>query len=131
MKRRLLGAAIAAMAVSACAGHDAMAPAAPAALEIVLDATDDSTGAVVISVTGGRVDSVVSDGAGVYGETDVSGATIFVAGDLMKDSVVARVWISDASAANGYRAAGVEAANRGTFGQRAPGTWSVRLREAL
>jgi hypothetical protein len=122
----ILGAAAAALAMSACAEHGASAPLVPGAVDVTLEATDDSTGALVLSVIGGRVDSVVAVTGSVYSEADANGASIFSAGTLLKGSTVVRIYVPDASTAAAYQVIGVEAANGGSFAQRAPGSWQVR-----
>jgi hypothetical protein len=80
----------------------------------------------VVTVTGGRVDSVTGTSGNAYADANASGARVFVTGSLMPNTVVARIHVPDVTAVSSYFIQGLEAANRGTFSQRAPGSWSVR-----
>jgi hypothetical protein len=124
--RGVLGAALAALAITACGDGASGGPSLPGALDVVLQATDDSTGALVLNVIGGQVDSVVALTGSVYSEASVSGASVFAAGTITSGSQVVRIYVPDASTAAAYQVIGVEAANAKTFAQRAPGSWQVR-----
>ena len=123
---RLLGAALAALAISACSDGASSAPTVPGIVDIVLGASDDSTGALVVTVSGGRVDSVAGTSGIVYADANSSGASVFVTGTLAAGTVVARIHVPDVTLIASYHVQGLEAANRGTFAQRAPGSWVVR-----
>ena len=123
---KLLGAALAALAISACAAAGSSAPTVPGIVDIVLNASDDSTGALVLTVTGGRVDSVAGVSGSAFADAGNAGASVFVTGTLLPGTVVARIHVPDMTVISSYQVQGTEAANRGTFAQRAAGSWQVR-----
>ena len=118
------------LALGGCA-RDAAQPQAPqpGALSLTINAPDDSTGGVLLSVSGGSVDSVAPVGALVYGTatTSASGATVFLAGTLGAGQVIASVWVPDVHQAGSYQVVVEDAANGGTSMKRAAGSVSVRL----
>lgn len=113
-----------------CAGDTAQPQAPlPGALSLSFTAPDDSTGGVLLRVTGGPVDSVSPIGALVYGTaaTAASGANVFLAGTLDAGQVIASVWVPDVHQAGNYAVVVEDAANGGTSLPRAAGSVSVRL----
>ena len=117
-------------AVGGCARDAAQPePPLPGALSLQFDASDDSTGGVLLSVQGGPVDSVSPVGALVYGTatTSASGANVFLAGTLEAGRVIASVWVPDVRQAGNYQVVVEDAANGGTSMRRAAGSVSARL----
>lgn len=126
--RGLMGIAAAALAISACGDMSPGEPGIGGTLSLVLDAPDDSTGALLVAVSGGVIDSVTSASGSVFSESDASGAvTLLVTGTLMRNTVVATVYVPDASESASYQVTLKEAANRLTFTQRDGATVQVRL----
>ncbi len=124
---RLFATVLAALALTACAEPGAsLAPTVPGVVNIVLDASDDSTGALVLTISGGRVDSVSAVQGAVYSEMTAAGASVLVSGTMAPGAVVARIHVPDVTTVSAYRVSGVEAANRLSFAQRAAGSWQLR-----
>ena len=112
--------------LAACAGSEpGIGRVGPGVLEMVVNAPDDSTGSLVVSLTGGAVDSIVP-GAGLYGDgtTQRAGATMFVTGPITRGMVVGSVYVPDVSAATSYVASVSDAANGMTNASR---TAAVRV----
>ena len=116
------------LALSGCAGGDGAAPiasAGPGVIQMVVNAPDDSTGSLVLSLTGGPVDSVVP-GSGLYGDgtTLRAGATLFVTGAITRNMVVGSVYVPDVAAP--YTVSVTDAAN-GTTNVARTGAVRVQL----
>jgi hypothetical protein len=130
MKIRSLG-LILVVAVLASACGDSSSPAAPnpGSFTLVYSAPNNSTGALVLRVSGGPVDSIVPVGAGVYGSAtaDASGGSALIAGTLTSGATVGTVYVPDVTSAPAYRVVVNEAANRATNDQEAPVNGIVRI----
>ena len=117
------------LVLAGCSGESGspLAASGPGALQVVIDAADDSTGSMLLTLAGGRVDSLVP-GDAVYGTGTLmrSGATLFVTGTMTRGDVVATVWVPDLAAASRYTASVDEAASA-SDAQRAAGSVRVRL----
>lgn len=131
MTRALRVAMLGLLAAAAGCARDAAQPRAPqpGVLSLTLSAPDDSTGGVLLSVTGGSVDSVSPVGTLVYGTatTSANGATVFLAGTLGGGQVIASVWVPDVHQAGSYQVSVEDAENGGTSAKRVAGSVSARL----
>lgn len=117
-------------AIGGCARDAAQPqPPLPGVLALTFNASDDSTGGVLLSVQGGPVDSVSPVGALVYGTatTSANGADVFLAGTLNAGQVIASVWVPDVHQAGSYQVVVEDAANGGTSVKRSAGSVSARL----
>ena len=101
--------------VSACAGGDSatrVGAAGPGVVDMVITAPNDSTGSLVVSISGGSVDSIVP-GTGLYGSgtTERHGAMLFVTGSMRRNAVVGSLYVPDLSALSSYVVTVSDAAN--------------------
>ena len=121
----LLAGAALARGDSSSAPAGAGGPAASFAL--VLEAPDDRTGALLLSISGGPVDSVVA-AAGTSLATEIAAGETqaVITGSLPNGGVVARLYVPEADAA-GYRVVVLQAADAASFERRAPGSYGVAV----
>lgn len=121
---RRLALAVAAFAglltLAACSGGAAAPVASPseAVLDVVLTTPHSDDGAVLIELTGGRVDSVSAAGSyQVYAGAPSDSTRRFMVLGSVSAGVVARVWVPASAAASAYQATVLQAAARGSFAQ--------------
>ena len=127
---RLLATLLVVGTAAACGGPDT-APAGtggPAgSLALVLDAPDDRTGALLLSISGGPVDSVRAvAGTSVATEVAAGETQAVITGSLPNGGVVARLYVPEADAAR-YRVVVLQAADAASFERRAPGSYGMAL----
>lgn len=128
-RARLLATVLIAGTAVGCGGP-AAAPAGSgpsSSLALVLDAPDDRTGALLLSITGGPVDSVGSAGGTSVATEAAAGETqAVITGSLPDGGVVARLYVPEADAAR-YRVMVLQAADAASFERRAPGPYGVTV----
>jgi hypothetical protein len=117
--------------LAGCAGSDGatrVASAGPGVIEMIVNAPDDSTGSLVLSLAGGPVDSIVP-GSGLYGDgtTERAGATLFVTGAITRNMLVGSVYVPDVAVP--YTVSVTDAAN-GTTNAARTGVVRVQLSPA-
>lgn len=101
----------------------------PATLEVSFATSASDDGAVLFTVTGGPVDSVEAPGYRLYtAETSPSSTRVVVAGDL-REGIIARIHIADASKLPQYSATIDQVAARGSYVQRDPVSYSLVVTE--
>jgi len=73
LKTGILLGLLASVLLAGCGGDSMRSsqPAEPGVMSLVFDAADDSTGAIVVTVSGAAIDSIVPAGVGVYGSSKV------------------------------------------------------------
>ena len=128
---RLAGMLLLAAAAAAC-GDTASAPdgtggGASSSMALVLDAPDERTGALLLSISGGPVDSVVGvDGMSVTAEIAAGETQLVIVGSLPRSGVAARVYVPQGAAAD-YRAVVLQAADAVSYQRRAPSAYHATL----
>ena len=125
-----LAAALLAGAAVAC-GDSASAPAGTGgpsrSFALVLEMPDNHTGALLLSISGGTVDSVVAAGDAAVSAVTADGETqVVITGTLPNGGVVARLYAPDGDAAQ-YRVVVQQAADAVTFERRAPSSYGVTV----
>jgi hypothetical protein len=119
--RPLCVAALASLAILSGCGSDSGTPTTPTPVAGALTATlatpNSNDGALLFTVSGGRVDSVTAGDARLVSTAlGAAGATsALVMGTLANGSVVARVWVPDVSAASQYSVSIGQVAARKTY----------------
>jgi len=124
------GVLLLAAAVTAC-GETASAPAGTggvsSSMALVLDAPDEQTGALLLSISGGPVDSVVGvDGMSVTAESAAGETQLVIAGSLPRSGIAARVYVPQDAAAD-YRAVVLQAADAVSYQRRSPSAYRATL----
>jgi len=114
-KLKLLGRIAAIVALGAACGGDG--PTGPVAgpIELVLASPNSDDGAVLLTVSGGPMDSVAAVGYTTF-SAPLSGtsAKVVVVGSVVSGTV-ARVWVPDRSKTAQYSVTLVEVAARGSY----------------
>jgi hypothetical protein len=109
-----------------CSGQ----PSAPVAatLQVSLSTPFNDDGALLFTVTGGRVDSVDAPGYTLYSsQTDPATLQVIVTGNL-SPGIVAHVHIPDERVALQYSASISQVAARGTYVERDPASYRLELK---
>jgi hypothetical protein len=96
------------------------------ALNVSISSPQHDDGAVMITVYGGSVDSVESVGFPVYSLRVADSVRFIVTGNL-GSGPVARIHVPDGRQASRYQAKISQAAARGSYLPREPGTYSIHL----
>ncbi|MGE5092554.1 MAG: hypothetical protein ACM3OH_10360 [Bacillota bacterium] len=121
MRRQLLPLVLLALA-SACGDGGPTEPAGPVpgVLKIALATPNADDGALLFTVSGGRVSTVdAATGYQIYtAQPDTMTTRILVTGDIAAGEVV-RIHVPDTRSAAAYHATIAQAASRTTFAQRA------------
>jgi hypothetical protein len=122
MRRQLLPLALLSLA-AACGDGGPTGPAGPVpgVLKIALTTPNADDGALLFTVSGGRVSTVDAAAAGyqIYtARPDTLTMRILVTGDIAAGEVV-RIHVPDTRSAAAYHATIAQAASRATFAQRA------------
>ena len=121
MRRQLLPLVLLALA-SACGDGGPTEPAGPVpgVLKIALATPNADDGALLFTVSGGRVSTVdAATGYQIYtAQPDTMTTRILVTGDIAAGEVV-RIQVPDTRSAAAYHATIAQAASRTTFAQRA------------
>jgi hypothetical protein len=111
---------------SVACSHEPEGPT-PGTLNLMLGTPNNDDGAVLLTITGGRVDSVESTGFSVYSaRVDPNTLRIIVIGNL-GSGTIARLRIADDRQLSRYSAAIAQVAARATYAQRDPAGYSVSL----
>jgi hypothetical protein len=111
--------------LNGCSGQ----PSAPVAatLQVSLSTPFNDDGALLFTVTGGRVDSVVAAGYTLYtSRTDPATLQVILTGDL-SPGIVAHVHIPDERGASQYSATISQVAARETYIERDPASYRLEL----
>ena len=111
--------------LNGCSGQ----PSAPvgATLQVSLSTPFNDDGAVLFTVTGGRVDSVDAAGYTLYtSRTDPATLQVILTGDL-SPGIVAHVHIPDERGASQYSATISQVAARETYIERDPASYRLEL----
>ena len=111
--------------LNGCSGQ----PSAPVAatLQVSLSTPFNDDGAVLFTVTGGRVDSVDAAGYTLYtSRTDPATLQVILTGDL-SPGIVAHVHIPDERGASQYSATISQVAARETYIERDPASYRLEL----
>ena len=111
--------------LNGCSGQ----PSAPVAatLQVSLSTPYNDDGAVLFTVTGGRVDSVDAAGYTLYtSRTDPATLQVILTGDL-SPGIVAHVHIPDERGASQYSATISQVAARETYIERDPASYRLEL----
>ena len=95
-------------------------------LDVSLSSPQQDDGAVLLSITGGPVDSVESRYTVYSASVSADTLKLILIGSLVSGSI-ARIHISDSRQALRYIARIGQVAARGTYGQRDPTRYAVRL----
>ena len=115
-----------ALAAAACATDVAPAPVG-GLLPLVLDAPRDTDGAIIITVSGGPIDSVTAaPGYDITSSTDASGIHLLVVGPLASGTL-AQIHVSDLAHAGQYVASVEQIADGTTFALLDPAPYRVRV----
>ena len=128
---RVAGVLLLAAAVTAC-GETASAPGGTgggvsSSMALVLDAPDEQTGALLLSISGGPVDSVVGvDGMSVTAGITAGETQLVIAGSLPRSGIAARIYVPQGAAAD-YRAVVLQAADAVSYERRAPSAYHATL----
>jgi len=112
--------------LNGCSGQ----PSAPVAatLQVSLSTPFNDDGAVLFTVTGGRVDSVDAAGYTLYtSRTDPATLQVILTGDL-SPGIVAHVHIPDERGASQYSATISQVAARETYIERDPASYRLELK---
>ena len=123
----LIGATVAIGGVHACGGEGQPLAPAGGVLRATLTTPGRTTGAVLIQVSGGSVDSVTAAGYLTYAARFGSDSTLFIVVGNVRNGVIARLHVPDAGAAASYQATVRQAAERNTFNLLSPADYSVTL----
>jgi hypothetical protein len=98
-----------------------------ATLDVRYSTTADDDGAVLLTVSGGPVDSVEAPGYALYSaRVDANTLRIIVVGDLSSGSLV-RIHIADDRLISQYSAVIDQVAARGSYAQRDPASYALSL----
>ena len=98
-----------------------------ASLEVTLSSPFPDDGALLFTVTGGRVDSVESSGYTVYlSRPDANTLEVIVTGQL-SSGTIARLHIPSERLGPAYSASLIQAAARGSYTQRDPAAYGLTL----
>lgn len=123
MRRLLLAFAV---TVAGCADDAAPAPAG-GTLPLVLDGKEGADGAIVVTVSGGPVDSITaSPGHAVVANTDASGTHVLVVGS-MASGTLAQLHVPDVSHTDRYVVSVEQVADGATFALLDPAPFRVRV----
>jgi hypothetical protein len=120
-------------AVASCDGDELPpgpppGPAGPGFLQVVLDTPNNNTGGLLVTISGGPIDSVQSTQFTVRtAEIAPNQHQIIVAGALRDANVIFRFWIPDLGVMNGYRATLQQAAARGLYNQLSTEGYAFRI----
>ncbi len=115
-----------ALTLAACAADVAPAPVG-GLLPIMLDAPRDTDGAIIITVSGGPIDSVTAaPGYDITSNTDASGVHILVVGP-MASGTLAQIHVADMAHAGQYVASVEQIADGTTFALLDPAPYGVRV----
>ena len=112
--------------LTGCSGQ----PSAPVAatLQVSLSTPFNDDGALLFTVTGGRVDSVDAPGYTLYtSQTDPATLQVILTGNL-SPGIVAHVHIPDERGASQYSATISQVAARGTYIERDPASYRLELK---
>jgi hypothetical protein len=121
----LLGAVGWAAALSGCS-HQPSAPEA-AILQVRLASPNGDDGALLLTVAGGRVDSVEASGYTTFSHrSDPTTLRIIVAGTVVSGTI-ARLWVPDERQIGRYSVTLDQAAARGSYVQRDPASYQITL----
>ena len=122
MSRRYAMRLVAAAALATACADSSGSPEAnrgPGALSLQLSAPDDSTGALLLTIEGGVVDSVIGlDGAAVSMDGTASNTRVFVAAQALAGTLPVLIYVPDVEMAAGYRVSIEEAVHRQTLAPR-------------
>jgi hypothetical protein len=123
-RRLILPCVLTLIVLAACSNHTAPTGAA---LNLSLSSPNADDGAVLLTISGGPVDSVEAVGYPVY-STRAGGETVrlIVTGDLGAGPI-ARIHIPDGRQAFRYSAKIIQVAARSTYAQRDPVPYSASL----
>lgn len=100
-----------------------------AILSVTLSSPHGDDGAVLLTITGGPVDSVEAVGSAVYTARSGTGPLkLIVTGDLGGEPI-ARIHVPDHRHAPFYTATVLQVAARGTYAQRDPAAYRASLAE--
>ena len=100
-------------------------PTGPGWLSLSLESPRSDDGGVLISVTGGQIDSVRSSYADLFSTTASQSARMIISGNIVS-GVVAEIFVPDVGQSASYSVALDEVAAR-TFEQRNPADYSVAV----
>lgn len=113
--------------VVACS-DDTNSPTA-GAMNLNLATPNSDDGGLLITLTGGPIDSVVATSGQVYSaKVDPNSFRVIIAGDLAAGTI-ARIYLPDVRRAGGYSATVTQAAARGSYLQRDPAGYTLTLSE--
>ena len=112
-------------ALSGCS-HQPSAPEG-AILQVRLASPNGDDGALLLTVAGGRVDSVEASGYATFSHrSDPTTIRIIVAGSVASGTI-ARLWVPDERQIGRYSVTLDQAAARGSYAQRDPASYLVTL----
>jgi hypothetical protein len=121
----LLFAAVSGAALSGCS-HQPSAPEG-AILQVRLASPNGDDGALLLTVSGGRVDSVEASGYTTFSHHfDPTTVRIIVAGNVVSGTI-ARLWVPDERQVGRYSVTLDQAAARGSYAQRDPASYQITL----
>lgn len=133
MMRRVGRAVLVVAALAGCGGDDGTAPpppppppSGPGSISFGITVSPGADhGALLITVTGGAVDSVTGlAGYEVFQSLTTSGARAMVFGAIV-DGPLLRLWVPDLGRGDGYMVQVNEGAVRGTYGTVAPDAYQI------
>jgi hypothetical protein len=122
IQRKRVLALLFAAAVASCDGDELPPgppePTGPGFLAVVLDSPNSNTGALLVTISGGPIDSVQANQLTFRtAEIATNQHQVIVAGSVRDASVIFRFWIPDLGDMADYRATLEQAAARGLYTQ--------------
>jgi hypothetical protein len=132
IRRKRVLALLFAAAVASCDGDELPPgppePTGPGFLAVVLDSPNATTGALLVTISGGPIDSVrVNQHTFRTAATATNQHQVMVAGTIRDASVIFRFWIPDLGDMSDYRATVDQAAARGIYTQLSLEGYSLRI----
>ena len=132
IQRKRVLALLFAAAVASCDGDELPPgppePTGPGFLAVVLDSPNNNTGALLVTISGGPVDSVQANQLTFRtAEIATNQHQVIVAGSVRDASVIFRFWIPDLGDMADYRATLEQAAARGLYTQLSLEGYALRI----